>query len=133
MNANRRIQYGEAGKQMDLILKVHSFVNITHHSITTPGSKIIPLKVEMNRTTTIDTFYGQRIKLCGWKIVYTFPDVTIDQFKYYTVCVSNEFGNASFVTEMKSKGKFYETQVKRLQFLFERYVFLLNVSYEKQQ
>lgn len=101
---NKRIQYGNIGKPMDLMVYVQSWLNITNHSVATAVREIQHLKVAIYHIKIKDTFHGQLIQLFGWKVVFSFHQSTIDQFQNYTITISNEVGSADYVTELKSKG-----------------------------
>lgn len=93
---------------MDLIVNLHSFENITNHSIATTAGNVLQLKTEIYQSTITDTFHGQSIQLFGWKVVFRFPDITIDQFQKYTIYVSNKLGNADYAIQLKNKGDTYK-------------------------
>ncbi|CAC5368442.1 TTN [Mytilus coruscus] len=103
VNENKGIQYGKIGIQMELKVNVYSLTSITCQYIATSDGKILPLKTEMNFTTTKDKFYGQEIKLHGSKILFRFPELTKNQLTTYTVTVCNVYGNSSFVTKLQFK------------------------------
>lgn len=90
---------------------VQSWLNITNYSVATTVREIQHLKVAIYHIKIKDSFYGQLIQLFGWKIVFRFPELTIDQFKNYTITISNELGSADYVTELISKGKVFKTKV----------------------
>lgn len=106
---NKRIQYVDIGKPMELMVYVQSWLNITNHSVATTLHDIKHLKVAIYHIKIKDTFHGQLIQLLGWKIVFRFPESTIDQLQNYTITISNELDSADYVTELKSKGNVLKT------------------------
>lgn len=110
MTDNKRVQYGDIGKPKDLMVHVHSWSNITNHSVATTVRQIKQLEISIYSSTIKDTFYGQLIELFGWEIVFRFPKLTTDQFQNYTITISNELGNADYVTELKLKGNVFKTK-----------------------
>ncbi|CAG2228708.1 unnamed protein product [Mytilus edulis] len=88
---------------MELMVYVQSWLNITNHSVATTLHDIKHLKVAIYHIKIKDTFHGQLVQLLGWKIVFRFPESTIDQLQNYTITISNELDSADYVTELKSK------------------------------
>lgn len=80
---------------------------ITCQSIATTDGEVLRLEAEINRITTSDEFYGKKIALYGWQVVFRFTKLTAIQLIKYNVTLCNKYGNISYITEIQSEGELF--------------------------
>lgn len=99
---NKKIQYGEIGKQMDIIVKVYSASEINCCHLHAIGSlnikdifkKSVPLMI---------SFHGVNITANGIEV--TFRLVKLQSFQWCNITVCNNYSMNNFILEVRQIGK----------------------------
>ncbi|CAC5379149.1 unnamed protein product [Mytilus coruscus] len=106
---NKKIQYGEIGKPMDIIVKVYSTSEIKCLNLNAIGSlnikdimkKSVPLKIN---------FHGVNITANGIEV--TFRLVKLHGIRWFNITVCNNFSMSSFILEVRKSGKKHEQGIE---------------------
>ncbi|CAC5412468.1 NCAM [Mytilus coruscus] len=103
---NRKIQYGQIGKPMDIRINVFSTSAIKCLDLNAIGRVSSPLPIKNNLTKTVPMkidFHGVNITVNGTEL--TFRLSKWNSFESYNVTVSNHFFENYFIVEVRQTGK----------------------------
>lgn len=99
---NKKIQYGEIGKQMDIIVKVYSASEMKCLHLNAIGS--LTMKNILKKTVLLRmNFHGVNITANGTEVKFRL--VKLQSFRWFNITVCNNFAMSSFILEVRKSGK----------------------------
>ncbi|CAC5382477.1 unnamed protein product [Mytilus coruscus] len=105
---NKKTQYGEIGKAMDIIVKVYSTSEIKCLHLNAIGSlNITCINNKLKKSVPVTmNFHGVNITANGIEV--TFRIIKLQSFQWFNITVCNNFAMNSFILEVRKRGKKYK-------------------------